>query len=192
MHILSEFGPESECTCKVSAALIQKWFTCFTLGLDPWILSGKARRLPVPWQRCRQLLALCGCRVSIPRSVLLPAYKYRAHRRRSFEPADDLALPSVSCCSCWWHGPSWALLYSKKERGFGTHPPRRVSTKIFDMPQWDSQNILWCVLSSCLWVSDVSNALHDTKENAMWSCILWGQIWPFCFRHWPLNTMNHS
>uniref|UniRef100_A0A8C3DRV2 Uncharacterized protein n=1 Tax=Corvus moneduloides TaxID=1196302 RepID=A0A8C3DRV2_CORMO len=37
-------------------------------------------------------------RVSIPRSALLPAYKYKAHRRRSFEPADNLALPSVSCC----------------------------------------------------------------------------------------------
>ncbi|KAG9482457.1 hypothetical protein GDO78_011249, partial [Eleutherodactylus coqui] len=35
-------------------------------------------------------------RVSIPRSTLLPPYKYRAHRRRSFDPTDSLALPSVS------------------------------------------------------------------------------------------------
>uniref|UniRef100_A0A452I459 TNFR-Cys domain-containing protein n=1 Tax=Gopherus agassizii TaxID=38772 RepID=A0A452I459_9SAUR len=34
-------------------------------------------------------------RVSIPRSTLLPAYKYKIHRRKSFEPADDLALPST-------------------------------------------------------------------------------------------------
>ncbi|XP_066190424.1 migration and invasion-inhibitory protein isoform X1 [Sylvia atricapilla] len=39
-------------------------------------------------------------RVSIPRSALLPAHKYRAHRRRSFEPADDLALPS-HCLAGW-------------------------------------------------------------------------------------------
>ncbi|OWK50606.1 Migration and invasion-inhibitory protein [Lonchura striata] len=39
-------------------------------------------------------------RVSIPRSALLPAYKYKAHRRRSFEPADDLALPS-HCLAGW-------------------------------------------------------------------------------------------
>ncbi|XP_062363497.1 migration and invasion-inhibitory protein isoform X2 [Cinclus cinclus] len=39
-------------------------------------------------------------RVSIPRSALLPAYKYRAHRRRSFEAADDLALPS-HCLAGW-------------------------------------------------------------------------------------------
>ncbi|XP_071622938.1 migration and invasion-inhibitory protein isoform X3 [Heliangelus exortis] len=32
-------------------------------------------------------------RVSIPSSALLPAHKYRAHRRRSLEPADSLALP---------------------------------------------------------------------------------------------------
>ncbi|XP_068027496.1 migration and invasion-inhibitory protein isoform X3 [Anomalospiza imberbis] len=39
-------------------------------------------------------------RVSIPRSALLPAYKYKAHRRRSLEPADDLALPS-HCLAGW-------------------------------------------------------------------------------------------
>ncbi|XP_017687483.1 PREDICTED: migration and invasion-inhibitory protein isoform X1 [Lepidothrix coronata] len=39
-------------------------------------------------------------RVSIPRNTLLPAHKYKAHRRRSFEPADDLALPS-HCLAGW-------------------------------------------------------------------------------------------
>nr|XP_032631283.1 migration and invasion-inhibitory protein isoform X2 [Chelonoidis abingdonii] len=39
-------------------------------------------------------------RVSIPRSTLLPAYKYKIHRRKSFEPADDLALPS-HCLASW-------------------------------------------------------------------------------------------
>ncbi|XP_061456595.1 migration and invasion-inhibitory protein isoform X2 [Rhineura floridana] len=33
-------------------------------------------------------------RVSIPRSTLLPAYKHKIHRRKSYEPADNLALPS--------------------------------------------------------------------------------------------------
>ncbi|XP_054147940.1 migration and invasion-inhibitory protein [Melozone crissalis] len=39
-------------------------------------------------------------RVSIPRGALLPAHKYRAHRRRSFQPADDLALSS-HCLAGW-------------------------------------------------------------------------------------------
>ncbi|XP_038015677.1 migration and invasion-inhibitory protein isoform X3 [Motacilla alba alba] len=39
-------------------------------------------------------------RVSVPRCALLPAHKYKAHRRRSFEPADDLALPS-HCLAGW-------------------------------------------------------------------------------------------
>ncbi|KAM4758304.1 migration and invasion-inhibitory protein isoform 1-T1 [Cyanocitta cristata] len=39
-------------------------------------------------------------RVSIPRSALLPSYKYKAHRRRSFELADNLALPS-HCLAGW-------------------------------------------------------------------------------------------
>ncbi|XP_048109727.1 migration and invasion-inhibitory protein isoform X2 [Alosa alosa] len=33
-------------------------------------------------------------RVSIPRSTLLPAYRYKAHRRCSFDPSDSLGLPS--------------------------------------------------------------------------------------------------
>nr|XP_046192060.1 migration and invasion-inhibitory protein isoform X2 [Oncorhynchus gorbuscha] len=39
-------------------------------------------------------------RVSIPRSTLLPAYKYKAHRRCSFDPSDSLGLPS-HCLSGW-------------------------------------------------------------------------------------------
>ncbi|XP_058674807.1 migration and invasion-inhibitory protein isoform X1 [Ammospiza caudacuta] len=39
-------------------------------------------------------------RVSIPRGALLPAHRYRAHRRRSFQPADDLALSS-HCLAGW-------------------------------------------------------------------------------------------
>ncbi|XP_035517056.1 migration and invasion-inhibitory protein [Morone saxatilis] len=39
-------------------------------------------------------------RVSIPRSALLPPYKYKAHRRCSFDPSDSLGLPS-HCLSGW-------------------------------------------------------------------------------------------
>ncbi|XP_046881878.1 migration and invasion-inhibitory protein isoform X2 [Hypomesus transpacificus] len=39
-------------------------------------------------------------RVSIPRSTLLPAYQYKAHRRCSFDPSDSLGLPS-HCLSGW-------------------------------------------------------------------------------------------
>ncbi|CAL8338835.1 unnamed protein product [Lota lota] len=39
-------------------------------------------------------------RVSIPHSTLGPAYKYKAHRRRSFDPSDSLGLPS-HCLSGW-------------------------------------------------------------------------------------------
>ncbi|XP_053509371.1 migration and invasion-inhibitory protein isoform X2 [Ictalurus furcatus] len=39
-------------------------------------------------------------RVSIPRATLLPAYRYKAHRRCSFDPSDSLGLPS-HCLSGW-------------------------------------------------------------------------------------------
>uniref|UniRef100_UPI0037E7A1C5 migration and invasion-inhibitory protein n=1 Tax=Semicossyphus pulcher TaxID=241346 RepID=UPI0037E7A1C5 len=39
-------------------------------------------------------------RVSIPRSALCPPYKYKAHRRCSFNPSDSLGLPS-HCLSGW-------------------------------------------------------------------------------------------
>ncbi|GAA6231975.1 migration and invasion-inhibitory protein isoform X1 [Lates japonicus] len=41
-------------------------------------------------------------RVSIPRSTLLPPYKYKAHRRCSFDPSDSVGLPS-HCLSGWLH-----------------------------------------------------------------------------------------
>ncbi|XP_052465235.1 migration and invasion-inhibitory protein isoform X1 [Carassius gibelio] len=43
-------------------------------------------------------------RVSIPRSTLLPAHKYKAHRRCSFDPSDSLGLPSH--CLSGWSNPS--------------------------------------------------------------------------------------
>ncbi|CAM4731494.1 unnamed protein product [Leuciscus chuanchicus] len=39
-------------------------------------------------------------RVSIPRSTLLPAHQYKAHRRCSFDSSDSLSLPS-HCLSGW-------------------------------------------------------------------------------------------
>ncbi|XP_068598160.1 migration and invasion-inhibitory protein [Brachionichthys hirsutus] len=39
-------------------------------------------------------------RVSIPRAALGPPFKYRAHRRCSFDPSDSLGLPS-HCLSGW-------------------------------------------------------------------------------------------
>uniref|UniRef100_A0A1A8RQ86 Migration and invasion inhibitory protein n=1 Tax=Nothobranchius rachovii TaxID=451742 RepID=A0A1A8RQ86_9TELE len=39
-------------------------------------------------------------RVSIPRTALLQPYKYKAHRRCSFDPSDSLGLPS-HCLSGW-------------------------------------------------------------------------------------------
>ncbi|XP_075881508.1 migration and invasion inhibitory protein isoform X2 [Nelusetta ayraudi] len=39
-------------------------------------------------------------RVSIPCSVILPAHKYKAHRRCSFDPSDGLGLPA-HCLSGW-------------------------------------------------------------------------------------------
>ncbi|XP_008317862.1 migration and invasion inhibitory protein isoform X2 [Cynoglossus semilaevis] len=40
--------------------------------------------------------------VSLPRSVLLPPYEYKPHRRGSFDPSDSLGLPS-HCLSGWSH-----------------------------------------------------------------------------------------
>ncbi|XP_043918976.1 migration and invasion-inhibitory protein [Protopterus annectens] len=39
-------------------------------------------------------------RISIPRSTLLPPYKHKVHRRKSFDPTDSLALPS-HCLAGW-------------------------------------------------------------------------------------------
>ncbi|XP_043977809.1 migration and invasion-inhibitory protein [Gambusia affinis] len=39
-------------------------------------------------------------RVTLPRANILPSYKYKAHRRSSFDPSDSLGLPS-HCLSGW-------------------------------------------------------------------------------------------
>ncbi|XP_077459723.1 migration and invasion inhibitory protein isoform X2 [Stigmatopora argus] len=39
-------------------------------------------------------------RVSIPRATVLPPFEYKAHRRKSFDPADSLGLPS-HCLLGW-------------------------------------------------------------------------------------------
>ncbi|CAN9512078.1 unnamed protein product [Ophioblennius macclurei] len=47
-------------------------------------------------------------RISVPRSALLPPYKYKAHRRCSFDPSDSLGLPS-HCLSGWSNTGQTAL-----------------------------------------------------------------------------------
>ncbi|XP_058017348.1 migration and invasion-inhibitory protein isoform X5 [Ahaetulla prasina] len=42
-------------------------------------------------------------RVSFPRATLLPAYKHKIHRRKSYEMEDNLALPSH--CLAGWENP---------------------------------------------------------------------------------------
>uniref|UniRef100_A0A8C8RNP7 Migration and invasion inhibitory protein n=1 Tax=Pelusios castaneus TaxID=367368 RepID=A0A8C8RNP7_9SAUR len=71
----------------------------FTVPVDsqsacPMCKTPRARRPP------ETLEEPAFVRVSIPRSTLLPAYKYKIHRRKSFEPADNLALPS-HCLAGW-------------------------------------------------------------------------------------------
>uniref|UniRef100_A0A8D0GZU7 Migration and invasion inhibitory protein n=1 Tax=Sphenodon punctatus TaxID=8508 RepID=A0A8D0GZU7_SPHPU len=76
-------------------------------------------------------------RVSIPRSTLLPAYKHKIHRRKSYEPADSLALPS-HCLAGWEnavpsHSPTlssldlWTSLESKAARHSHPNTVSRVS-----------------------------------------------------------------
>ncbi|XP_073511558.1 migration and invasion-inhibitory protein [Phyllobates terribilis] len=61
-------------------------------------------------------------RVSIPRSTLLPPYKYRAHRRKSFDPTDSLALPS-HCLAGWENaGPSCNLKVTSLDLRTSTGP----------------------------------------------------------------------
>ncbi|KAM6371645.1 migration and invasion-inhibitory protein isoform 1-T3 [Pluvialis apricaria] len=57
-------------------------------------------KIPHTHQRPEVLEEPAYVRVSIPRSTLMPAYKYKAHCRKSFEPADNLALPS-HCLAGW-------------------------------------------------------------------------------------------
>ncbi|XP_040182325.1 migration and invasion-inhibitory protein [Rana temporaria] len=65
-------------------------------------------------------------RVSIPRSTLLPAYKYRAHRRNSFDPTDTLALPS-HCLAGWENAvPSCDLRVSSLDLKTSVEPSART------------------------------------------------------------------
>ncbi|XP_053308361.1 migration and invasion-inhibitory protein [Spea bombifrons] len=61
-------------------------------------------------------------RVSIPRSTLLPPYKYKAHRRKSFDPTDSLALPS-HCLAGWENSvPSGELRVTSLDLRSSTDP----------------------------------------------------------------------
>ncbi|KAJ7306619.1 hypothetical protein JRQ81_010024 [Phrynocephalus forsythii] len=60
----------------------------------PVCKTPRARRPP------ETLVEPAFVRVSIPRSTLLPAYKHKIHRRKSYEATDNLALPS-HCLSGW-------------------------------------------------------------------------------------------
>ncbi|XP_063071807.1 migration and invasion-inhibitory protein isoform X2 [Engraulis encrasicolus] len=65
-------------------------------------------------------------RVSIPRSTLLPAYRYKAHRRSSFDPSDSMGLPS-HCLSGWSNTapstiPHMSSLDLRSSMAFATDP----------------------------------------------------------------------
>ncbi|KAM5141486.1 migration and invasion-inhibitory protein isoform 2-T2 [Mantella aurantiaca] len=67
-------------------------------------------------------------RVSIPRSTLLPPYKYRAHRRKSFDPTDTLALPS-HCLAGWENAvPSCGLRVSSLDLKTSVEPSAMTAT----------------------------------------------------------------
>ncbi|XP_053256997.1 migration and invasion-inhibitory protein isoform X2 [Podarcis raffonei] len=70
-------------------------------------------------------------RVSIPRSTLLPAYKHKIHRRKSYEPADNLALPSH--CLAGWENPVQAfsptLSSLDLHSSLGDMPPGRTNRR---------------------------------------------------------------
>ncbi|XP_056591127.1 migration and invasion-inhibitory protein [Triplophysa dalaica] len=77
-------------------------------------------------------------RVSIPRSTLLPSYKYNAHRRSSFDPSDSLGLPS-HCLSGWSNSTlnSGSLMSSLDLRG-SLAKPAAGSTQSFSNNKLDS------------------------------------------------------
>ncbi|XP_033015317.1 migration and invasion-inhibitory protein isoform X1 [Lacerta agilis] len=70
-------------------------------------------------------------RVSIPRSTLLPAYKHKIHRRKSYEPSDNLALPSH--CLAGWQNPVQAfsptLSSLDLHSSLGDAPPGRTNQR---------------------------------------------------------------
>ncbi|XP_060925164.1 uncharacterized protein miip [Limanda limanda] len=73
-------------------------------------------------------------RVSIPRSTLLPAYKYKAHRRCSFDSADSLGLPS-HCLSGWSHSgqstlPSPSKLDLRSSLNTKNNEPENLSVPV--------------------------------------------------------------
>ncbi|CAL8380265.1 unnamed protein product [Boreogadus saida] len=70
----------------------------FPVPLDPHECCPVCRRpkSTVPHTATQPALV----RVSIPHSTIGPAYKYKAHRRCSFDPSDSLGLPS-HCLSGW-------------------------------------------------------------------------------------------
>lgn len=79
-------------------------------------------------------------RVSIPCSVILPAYRYKAHRRGSFDPSDGLDLPSVSiqivshfkrvnttivteCVPVWLPGPALSVRVDSQVSSAASNQP---------------------------------------------------------------------
>ncbi|XP_071431948.1 migration and invasion-inhibitory protein isoform X1 [Pithys albifrons albifrons] len=104
--VLDSTAPEQEPDLVTSS---HKCFYCYRLNQRLFTVPVDAQsacpvcQVPRAHQPPGTLEEPTHVRVSIPRSVLSPAHKYRAHRRRSFEPADDLALPSH--CLAGWENP---------------------------------------------------------------------------------------
>lgn len=113
----------------------------------------------------------------------MPAYKYKAHRRKSLEPVDNLALPSVSCCLVTnADGTAQAgHCFTAQEGKRICYPPGRVSTKISHLCHQDSKKSHCCVLlSSYFSITGIKcmtylQMLYYTEEkSAIWSCMLLG------------------
>ncbi|KAL9825298.1 uncharacterized protein GJ701_014254 isoform 2-T2 [Geothlypis trichas] len=71
----------------------------FTIPVDPQAACPVCK-IPRSHQPPGTLEEPTHVKVSIPRGALLPAPRYRAHRRSSFQPTDDLALSS-HCLAGW-------------------------------------------------------------------------------------------
>ncbi|XP_027024587.2 uncharacterized protein LOC113657187 isoform X2 [Tachysurus fulvidraco] len=98
-------------------------------------------------------------RVSIPRSTLLPAYRYKAHRRCSFDPSDSLGLPS-HCLSGWTNismgaGSKMSSLDLRSSMKIRPHPVTKPSVQDENqlMPPADSRPCALCkpgfILQNC-------------------------------------------